>query len=69
MINLDSNELAATEADETPPALRMPTATFQGRLFLQSLSLARRAEIARRARFRNQPYLRRSDEPSDDFLP
>lgn len=38
--------------------------------FLQSLPAFQREEIARRQRFRNQPYLRRADQPDpSDFLP
>ena len=47
-------------------------ASFQTRvhLFTRSLSKARRAEVAGRPRFRNQPYLRRADEfDPDDQLP
>lgn len=40
------------------------------RCFVRSVPPARRAEIARRPRFRNQPYLRRADEPGfGDPLP
>ncbi len=52
------------------PAWRMPTHAFRARLFWQSLSPTRRAEIARCRRFRNQPYLRPANQPdSDDLLP
>lgn len=40
------------------------------RLFTRTLSPTRRAEVAARSRFRNQPYLRRADEPDpDDAIP
>ena len=42
---------------------------FRVRQFVRGLSPQRRVEIARRPRFRNQPYLRRHDEPDDDQLP
>jgi hypothetical protein len=41
---------------------------FRAQMFARSLSPTRRAEIERRPRFRNQPWLRRANEP-DDFLP
>ncbi len=37
--------------------------------FLRSLSAARRAEIARRPRFRRLPWIRLASQPDDDFLP
>ena len=50
-------------------AVRMSSWDLRGRIFRGSLSPARIAEIARRPRFRNLPWLRRSDEPDQDQLP
>ena len=64
------NESPARE--QRPATLTPPQGTafhFRVQCFLRSLSPARRAEIAQRPRFRNQPWLRLADEPDDDPLP
>ena len=64
-------EQLALREEARGTGISVSTNTFARRVrwFTRSLSPARRAEIGRRARFRNQPYLRRADEPDDDFLP
>lgn len=42
---------------------------FRTRQFVAGLSPQRRAGIGRRPRFYRIPWLRRADEPDDDFLP
>ncbi len=44
-------------------------ADFRTRMCWQSLSPARRDAIRSRRRFYTIPYVRHSNEPSDDFLP
>ena len=45
------------------------TTDFRTRMFWQSLSPTRRAEIARRPRMYSIPWIRRADEPDEDDLP
>ena len=47
----------------------MPTADFHARQARFALRPTERAAVARRPRFYTMPWLRRSNAPSDGFLP
>ncbi len=70
MSTLNPNEPATDAGESEGMVISMPTHTFRARMFWRSLSPTRRAEITRRARFRNQPHLRPANQTDpDDLLP
>lgn len=70
-MNALNPSVPAMDADKSEAVIiSMPTTNFRACMFWRSLSPTRRAEITRRPRFRNQPYLRPANQPDpDDLLP